>query len=72
MEINDLFSQPINDLPVSADFKKMATSLNFQTLHDILEVEAADLLKMPGMSYHMLQEFIQFLEENGQAHLLED
>lgn len=64
--------QPIQDMPFSEEFKFMAASHSFQNLHDVLEVEAPDLLRKPGMTYHMLQELVQFLEENGQAHLLKE
>jgi hypothetical protein len=57
-------------MPFSDEFKFMASSLRFQNLHDVLEVEGADLIQKPGMTYHIIQELVQFLEENGQAHLL--
>lgn len=72
METNDFFLQPIQDMPFSEEFKLMAASLKFQNLHDVLEVEAAELLKKPGMTYHMIQELVHFLVENGQAHLLKE
>jgi hypothetical protein len=70
METNDFFLQPIQDMPFSEEFKSMASSLRFRNLHDVLEVEGADLIQKPGMTYHIIQELVQFLEENGQAHLL--
>jgi hypothetical protein len=71
-ENNDFFLQPIQEMPFSEEFKFTAASHRLHTLHDLLEVEAADLLRKPGVTYHFLQEFVQYLEENGQAHLLKE
>jgi hypothetical protein len=44
--------------------------MNFKTIADILEHDAAALIKMPGFTYHFLQEFISYIENNGMAELL--
>ena len=72
MNANLALEAIISDLPFTDQFKLTATKLNFKTLADILKVSSASLIKMPGFTYHFLQEFIQFAETNGIAGLLKD
>lgn len=60
----------ILDLPFSVDFKIMANNNKLKKLGDVVDTEIADLLKLPGFSYHCLQEFVQFLEERELAKLI--
>lgn len=61
----------IADLPFTGQFKKISGELSFVTLGDMVKKEVAALIVLPGFSYHMLQELVQFLEEKELADLLE-
>ena len=60
----------IHDLAFTEDFKELANTLQFKTVGEMLSCEVSDLLKLPGFTYHMLQQLVQFLEEKKLAHLL--
>jgi hypothetical protein len=45
-------------------------SLHFETLDEMLQINVSDLMKKPGFTYHVLQEFVQFLEKRNLANLL--
>ncbi len=66
----DCLVQSINDLPFSEDFKTTAVKQNFKTVGDILQKDVASLLKLPGFTFHMLQELVQFTEKNKISYLL--
>ena len=66
----DYLAQPIIDLPFSNHFKTGAEQLYFKTIGDILQNDVAVLLKMPGFTYHMLQELVQLTEKKKLTHLL--
>ena len=61
---------PIEELPLSAEFKLFAEKQQFKTLEEFLKLKVADFLNLPGFSYHILQEYVQFLEERQMAHML--
>ena len=63
-------AQSIKQLHFSEDFKQVAKKLDFKTLDEILQNDAASLLKLAGFTYHMMQELVQFLVKNNLAHLL--
>ena len=60
----------IKDLPFRNDLKDFANEHQFKTLGEIINVRVADLMKLKGFNYHLLQEFTHFLEERNLAHLL--
>ena len=62
----------ISDLPFTEQFKSAADQMNFKTIADILEYDSGALIKMPGFNYHFLQEFINYIENNGLADLLKE
>ena len=67
---NDCLVIPIKNLPFSNDFKLAAKKLNFNTVGEILQIEVASLLQLQGFTYHMMQELVQYAEQNKLAHLL--
>ena len=60
----------IKDLPFSSEFKFFAESNHFYNLAAILEMKVAHFMKLPGFTYHILVEYVQFLEERHLANLL--
>ena len=52
----------INDLPLTGQFKKIASELSFVTIGDIVKKDVSELLGLAGFNYHILQELVQFLE----------
>ena len=64
-----LFSK-IKDLPFRSDLKDFASEHQLKTLGEVINVRVADLMKLKGFNYHLLQELTQFLEERNLAHLL--
>ncbi len=67
-----LLDQPVDQLPVSAEFGQMMQGLEFTTLRDLLEHPAHQLLKMKGFGYRMLKELITLLENNGLTAWLQE
>jgi len=66
----DLLSSTIKELPFSKEFRLFAEKQQLKTLEELLKLKVADFIKLPGFSYHILQEYIQFLEERQLANLL--
>ena len=65
-----LRSIPVDELPFDADFTILASNLDLNSFGEILDIEPAGLLKIPGFTYHHLQQLGQFLEEKNMGHLL--
>jgi hypothetical protein len=65
-----ILNQKIVDLPFSEDFKTFSKKLGFTTVADIVTIHASDLIQSEGFTYHMLQEFTQFMQENKLSHLI--
>lgn len=66
----DCLFEPINNLPLSSEFKSLADSLQYKTLDEMLHVKVSQLLQKPGFTFHMMQELVQFLEKGDLANLL--
>lgn len=62
--------EPINDLPLSGEFKSLADSLQYKTLDEMLHVKVSQLLQKPGFTFHIMQDLVQFLEKRDLANLL--
>ena len=67
---SDVLITPIEHLPFSIEFKLFAEKQHFDTLAIILEMKVADFMKLPGFTYHILVEYVQFLEERQLANRL--
>jgi hypothetical protein len=65
-----ILNRDIQSLPFSEDFKTKAAHFGFNRLRQIVDLHVADLLKIEGFTYHMLQEYIQYMQENKMAHLI--
>jgi len=65
-----ILSQNISDLLFPGDFKFVSKNLGFKTIGEIAGKHVNDLLELDGFTYHMLQEYIQFMQENNLSHLI--
>lgn len=63
---------PIQSMPVSPEFKRMAGANGFVTLQDILDRSLNDFHTLPRSGYRMLKELADILEQNGLGELLDD
>lgn len=69
---NEILNLSIKSLPFSEDFKSVSQQSGFNTIGELIDKPVAELLKMDGFTYHLLQELIQFLEEKGLANLIKE
>ena len=69
---NEILNLCIKSLPFSEDFKSVLLQSGFNKIGEIIDKPAAELLKIDGFTYHLLQELIQFLEVKGLANLLKE
>ena len=69
---NEILSKKISDLPFTEDLKSVSQKSGFNTIGEIIDKPVAELLKIDGFTYHLLQELIQFLEAKGLANLLKE
>lgn len=67
-----ILKEPIQSLPVSSEFKKMAVANGFTTLQDIMDKSLDNLHKLPYSGYRMLKELSDLLQANGLTNLLDD
>lgn len=67
---DDLLQKPIPDLPLSQEFKAMAITNGFKDLDAILSFPLTSLLKKSEFSYHIYQEFVEYLRQKEFLHLL--
>ena len=67
-----ILNQKITELPFTEEFKSVSQKLCFNTIGEMLDKPAAELLELEGFTYHLLQELIQLLEEKGLANLLKE
>jgi hypothetical protein len=65
-----ILSQLISDLPFPEDFKSVSKKLGFKTIGDMAARHVNELLESDGFTYHMLQEYTQFMQENNLSHLI--
>lgn len=69
---NKILNLKIKNLAFSEDFKSVSQKFGFKTIAEIVDKPVAELLKIDGFTYHLLQELIQFLEEKGLANLIKE
>lgn len=68
----EILNQSIKNLPFSEGFKSVSQQSGFNKIGEIIDKPAAQLLKIDGFTYHLLQELIQFLEGKDLANLLKE
>jgi len=55
----------LKELPLSPELQKQFAIQNYSTLGDVLHNKVSDLLRQPDFTYHLLQEFLEFLKKNN-------
>jgi hypothetical protein len=63
---------PFEMLPLSKEFKTMATVNGFDNLQQIIDAGIHLLPSMPLSNYRVQQEVLEFLDNNGLLYLVED
>lgn len=71
MEDNSILGRPIRQLGLSPAFVTLCEGMGVEDLEAILTLAPAELLALPGFSYHWLAELTLFLKERGILHLLQ-
>jgi hypothetical protein len=66
-----ILNQPITQLDFGDKFKLICELAGFYSLADLLERHTSELLRFPGFSYHVLAEYIDFLELKHLAHYID-
>ena len=69
-EKKEILQQPIQELPLGDAARQFLKENSFLTLEQLLEKPVSYLLKMPGMTTHILTDLVTFLESNNLASLL--
>jgi hypothetical protein len=68
---NDIWLvKPIKDIPFTDDFKLVSEKLGFKTIADISALHVSTLVELDGFTYHMLQEFTQYMQQHNLSHLI--
>ncbi|RZK13134.1 MAG: hypothetical protein EOO46_00445 [Flavobacterium sp.] len=67
----DILYQPIAQSPLSNEFKTVTEILGFHTFSDLLQHRSAKLLNLPGITQHLIYEYVEFLESNQMGHLID-
>lgn len=70
-ETDSILEKPIRFLKVSTEFKVMAQYHDFSNLHELLEINVAELLKMRFFGYRMLRELYHILLQNEMTDRLD-
>lgn len=65
-----ILRQPIQELPLGEAARQFLNENSFLTIEQFLEKPVSYLLKLPGMTTHILTELVTFLESNNLASLL--
>lgn len=69
--IEPILNKPIPQLGLSQDFSVVCELAGFHSMGDLLERHTSELLRLPGFSYHLLSEYVDFLELNRLGHYLD-
>jgi len=67
-----ILSTPIENLELSKEIKTFTKKHDILTLEKLLSFTGADLLKMEGFSYRMLQHLMAFLHDHESLHLFKE
>jgi DNA-directed RNA polymerase alpha subunit len=69
--VEPLLSAPVSTLDLSREFILVCELAGFHSVGDLLGRHTSELLKLPGFSYHLLGEYVDFLESHSLAHYLD-
>lgn len=66
-----LLNQPISELAMTEEFKRLTLKYHIKTLGDILNLpQPYDILQHEGFNFRLLMEFTGMLSKNGLRHYL--
>lgn len=71
MKNTDLLQVSVTQLGFTPGFLAQCEKMGFGKLEDILILGPAELIAVPGFTYHWMGELSAFLEEKGLLHLLQ-
>jgi hypothetical protein len=66
-----VLNKPIRQLGVGKQFVLICEIAGYNSLGELLRKHTSDLLKLPGFTYHILGEYIDFLELHKLAHYID-
>lgn len=64
--------KPLEELGISAELYGVLKASRIGSIREATEVEAHQLLQLPGFGYRMMHEFVSLLEKHQSAHLLQE
>lgn len=67
----DILNLPIEQSPLSPEFKAVTELLGFHSFSDLLLHRTVKLLSLPGFNQHLIYEYVEFLETNQMGHLID-
>jgi len=65
-----ILSEKIDDLPFSAELKRILVDQKINCLQDILDVPVKDWMNLEGFNYHFMKEISELVQGNGLGRLL--
>lgn len=69
---NSILCKPITELPLSSEFKVMASVNEFSTLADLLIVPHYSIHALPKSGYRIVKELLMLLEREKLLELIDD
>jgi len=72
MQIHPLLQRPIYELPFSPGFLTMASENGIPTLSNLLARKVHEMMNLDGFNYHLLDELVKFLRQNGLTQYLKE
>jgi hypothetical protein len=67
-----LLNKPIRQLGMGTEFALICEIEGYASLGELLQRHTSELLKLPGFNYHLLVEYINFLELHRLAHYIDN
>ena len=66
-----VLNKPIRQLSLGKQFALICEIAGYNSLGELLQRHTSELVKLPGFTYHILGEYIDFLELHKLAHYLD-
>jgi len=66
-----LLHKPIPELGLSQELKRVTEMHGYFTLEDLSKRTTDQLMLLPGFTQHLLYEYVNFMEANGLAELID-
>lgn len=71
LEQKQLLSQPIAELPMSAEFIDAMAQLGFENLDELSKRRTIELGKLKGFNVLLIHEYVNFMEKKGLGELID-